>query len=94
MWFGAGWTDIDAELRDIKHLLRRIMAAVQIQQEDLDATADALTALVTAVREIDTTQLPDADKTRLQSSLTDLTSAINEKLSPSTPVDPPADGDV
>jgi ABC-type transporter Mla subunit MlaD len=94
MWFGAGWTDIGAELRDINHLLRRIMAAVQIQQEDLDATADALTALVTAVREIDTTQLPDADKTRLQSSLTDLTSAINEKLSPSTPVDPPADGDV
>jgi ABC-type transporter Mla subunit MlaD len=94
VWLSFGAVDIGEELRDIKHLLRRIMAAVQIQQEDLDATADALTALVTAVREIDTTQLPDADKTRLQASLTDLTSAINEKLSPSTPVDPPAEGDV
>jgi hypothetical protein len=94
VFLSFGSVDIGQELRDIKQLLGRIMAAVQIQQEDLDATADALTALVTAVREIDTTQLPDADKTRLQSSLVDLTTAINEKLSPSTPVEPPVEGDV
>lgn len=65
------------------------MAEVKIAQEDLDSVGDTLTALVTAVSEIDTTVLPDADQSRLRSALTDLTAAVNSKL----PVDVPTGED-
>lgn len=74
--------------------LKDIMGAVQLEQDDLDAVGDSLENLVSIVQQIDTSQLPDADKTKLSQGLTDLTTAINDKLSPSTPVTPPADGDV
>lgn len=56
------------------------MAAVQIEQEDLDEVAATLEDLVAAISEIDTTVLPDADQTRLQSALTSVTNAVNSKL--------------
>lgn len=74
--------------------LSELMAAVQIEQDDLDAVGSALETLVETVKQIDTSQLPAADKTKLSQGLTDLTTAINDKLSPTTPVDPPVDGDV
>lgn len=56
------------------------MAAVQIDQEDLDSVANSLDALVDAVTSIDTSKLPAADQTALQEALTDLTAAVNDKL--------------
>lgn len=89
-----GQHEIKKHLRTIITGEKIIMAQVQIEQDDLDAVGSSLEALVDVVRQIDTSQLPDADKTALQNGLTDLTSAINDKLAPSTPVTPPADGDV
>lgn len=74
--------------------LDHLMAQVSIEQDDLDAVGTSLEELVDVVRTIDTSKLPAADKTKLQGGLTDLTSAINDKLSPTTPVEPPAEGDV
>lgn len=78
------------------------MAAVQIEQGDLDAVASALEALVGVIAGIDTTVLPPADESALNTALADVTSAINGKLPVTTPVStppgdtgdtpPPADG--
>lgn len=72
----------------------QIMAQVSIDQQDLDDVGTALEDLVNVVRQIDTSKLPAADKTSLSQGLTDLTNALNEKLSPTTPVTPPSEGDV
>ena len=93
-WLSFGKEDLGYEIREINRKLGIIMAQVQVAQEDLDAVGSSLESLVETVRSIDTSQLPDADKSSLLTGLTDLTSAINEKLSPSTPVEPPAEGDV
>lgn len=86
--------EIKCNLDTALQLLRIIVAQVQIAQEDLDGVGSSLEALVEVVRQIDTTKLPDADKTALLNGVTDLTSAINEKLSPSTPVEAPVESDV
>jgi len=76
----------------VNHQLESIMAAVQIEQADLDAVAAALEALVAVIGGIDTTVLPPADETALTAALADVTAAVNGKLPVSTPVTPPADG--
>jgi hypothetical protein len=59
-----------------------IMAAVKIEQTDLDNVAAALEALVTTVEGIDTTQLPDADESALNQAVTDVTNAIEAIAAP------------
>ncbi len=56
------------------------MAAVQIEQEDLDAFAEKLDALTDAVTTIDTSKLQPAEQAKLQNALSALTQAVNEKL--------------
>lgn len=58
------------------------MAAVKIEQTDLDNVAAALEALVTTVEGIDTTQLPDADESALNQAVTDVTNAIEAIAAP------------
>ena len=53
------------------------MADVKIAQEDLNATADALLALVTKLNDLDLTPLPAADQSALVAAVTAVTDAVN-----------------
>lgn len=88
-------------LKIIEHGEEGIMAAVQIEQDDLDAVASSLEALVTLINGLDTTVLAPADETALKAAVADVTAAVNGKLPVTTPVTdptppptdtPPADG--
>lgn len=83
---------INKQLVNVQHGEGIIMAAVQIEQGDIDALAAAFEALVSVIGGIDTTQLPPADESALKQALADVTTAINEKLPVTAPADPgPAD---
>lgn len=67
----------------------KIMTAVQVQQEDLDAVGTKIEALVAAVDSIDTTVLPAGSLDAVNAALTDLTTHVNDKV-PNVTVTPPA----
>jgi len=64
-----------------------IMAAVQLEQSDIDNVAAAVEAVATAVSSL-TVQLPAADESALQQAVTDLQNALNTAQGNVTP--PPA----
>jgi methyl-accepting chemotaxis protein len=68
----------------------QIMAAVQVEQEDIDAVASGLESLVTEVDNIDTSQVPAGTLDGLKQAAADLASAVNSKLPVTDPVTPPA----
>lgn len=85
---------VHRHLHIIEHGEEGIMAAVQIEQADLDAVASSLEALVGVINGLDTTVLAPADETALKSAVADVTAAVNGKLPVTTPVTeptPPAD---
>lgn len=77
--------EMHADLHEILRLVRIIMADVKIAQEDLDATASALTALVTKLNDLDLTPLPSADQSALVSAVTAVTDAVNRVTGPKVP---------
>jgi hypothetical protein len=97
-WAQRMFEDLHAHLRGLRNQLGTlqfgeefIMAAVQIEQGDLDAVASTLEALVGVIAGLDTTKLAPADETALNQALADVTSAVNSKL-PVTVTEPPASG--
>lgn len=68
--------------------LGAIMAAVQIEQGDLDALAAQVESLATTVASIDTTPLQKADQTALDQAVADLQTAV-QKVAPPPPPPPP-----
>lgn len=68
----------------------KIMTAVTVQQEDLDAVGVKIEALVSAVDSIDVTTLPAGSLDSVNAALADLTTHVNEKV-PNVTVTPPAD---
>ncbi len=60
------------------------MAAVQVEQTDLDDAVVALRTLVEKLNGVDLTPLPTGDVSGLVSAVADVTTAVN-RLAPSTP---------
>lgn len=91
-WLSFGTEDVGRELAAIRaqnteilKIVRQIMADVKIAQEDLDATASALRALVDKLNSTDFTPLPTADQNGIVSAVSDLVSAVNKATGTSTP---------
>lgn len=91
-WLNFGSEDLGRELATVKaqntemlRLVRIIVSDVKIAQEDLNATATALTALVTKLNDLDLTPLPAADQSALVSAVADVTNAVNRVTGTSVP---------
>lgn len=69
---------------------KAIMAAVQVEQDDIDAVATSLNDLVAEVDSLDTSQLPAGTLDGLKSAASSLADHINAKLPVTNPVTPPA----
>lgn len=76
----------------IARKVSQIMTAVQIQQEDLDATAASLETLVDVLNGVDLTPLPEADQSKLVSALADVTTAANRFQGVNVPTPNPEPG--
>lgn len=91
-WFSSGPEDLGKELAAIKAtqaeiltIVRTIMADVKIAQEDLDATASALRAVVTKLNDADLSSLGKADQTGIVGAVSDLTDVVNRITGSATP---------
>lgn len=77
-------------LEPISRKLDAIMAAVEVEQADLDNVGDTLTALAATLEAIDTTPLAAADETKLNAGLTAVQEAVTKLTSAATPTPAPA----
>jgi hypothetical protein len=76
-------------LQPINERLDAIMAAVQVEQDDLDNVGTALDGLAQTLSTIDTTPLATADESKLQEGLSAVQAAVSKLVPPPAPTPTP-----
>lgn len=76
-------------LDPINRKLDLIMAAVQVEQTDLDNVGSALDALAVVISSIDTTPLATADESKLNEGLAAVQAAVAKMVPPAPPAPAP-----